>query len=101
MKENMKTCFLYVCRKEKRHPTRLREKDIMKSIKKETSDAGKEDSPNPIPRVPHTQSNVIKEEKYDHDKHPPVMFRGRPIDMNAKVTSHHAGFDPSIPDDLS
>lgn len=44
--------------------------------------------------VAPSKTLLKKKPTYDEDKHP-VMFRGRPIDMNAKVTSRTT--NPSTP----
>lgn len=71
--------------------------DIMRHMKEVDKAVKDEDVPIPGPTIYSKQPAFTKEEKCVQSNQP-VMFRGRPIDMNAKVTSQGQDYDhPTTP----
>jgi hypothetical protein len=68
--------------------------DILKPLKKTNSHVKKDDNDMPNPKSFPSSGNNIKDENRNHDNHP-VMFRGRPIDLN--VDNNFPVYHPSTP----
>jgi hypothetical protein len=66
----------------------------MKPIKKVNTYVKKEDDVMINSKPFHLHGNNVKDEKHNHDNHP-VMFRGRPIDLN--VDNSPPTYNPSTP----